>query len=323
MIQNVCEQTTNKITTELDRKEIRRFFDDKVSDFNKICPVLYWGVRVTFYRFDREDFFSRVERESNDLRPLKGAIPAKALNTGFLSLNIQWELVYNEALSQHSLLIRGHNAGILIDVLERMKSAISRFAEKDGSYPFYAPKIDGLAPNGMDFILEINKDFPDETLNRGLTAAAGLSRELAAIPCCHVNSYKRLTPKNVIPGWDIPYKRSVSTDWDPNAILWSDKKATHTVVFRQADCWADPFLVLTSYLSMLQAGFENEDIQYEPAPPVMPNSLGAAMKLWNNSPFARKHFSFIHEKLYEAVKKEWFEYCDIAHPWELLRGHRE
>ncbi len=320
MKQNSNNKNANRITGELDREKIRSFFEDQVSRFASLCPVRSWEVRAGFYCFRDEDFSASPEWAFRKLTPLEGAIPAEALDRGFLSPGQEGELLYNHDLKQHTLMIRGKHPGELIETLEKMKSSLFTLAEKEGFYPLFTPKIDGLAPNGLEFILEIEKDFPLPTLNRGLRAAAALSRELAVIPCCHVNSYKRITPKKVTPLWDIPCDCRISSDRDVNALLWYDRKSTHTVVFRQADSWSEPFLVLGSYLCMLSAGFGEDHHPDKAAPPVMPNSLGVAMELWKNSAFARKHFSFVHQELYEIARNEWFEYCDIAHPWELLRG---
>ena len=115
---------------------------------------------------------------------------------------------------------------------------------------------------------------------------------------------------------------------DRNAIVkW--KPQEHEITFYLADNYCNPYLALAGNLQMLCYGIERykNDMQagrfesFLNSGERMPNSLVVASEMWKGSAFAKEVYGgYLFKKLYENAVAEWEEYCDIAHPWELMRG---
>ena len=108
---------------------------------------------------------------------------------------------------------------------------------------------------------------------------------------------------------------------------WKPQEAE--ITFYLADNYCNPYLALAGKLQMLSYGIE----RYKNDMPAgrfkaflcsgerMPNSLVVASELWKDCALAKEVYGeHLFEKLYENAVAEWVEYCDIAHPWELMRG---
>ncbi|NWG13637.1 MAG: type I glutamate--ammonia ligase [Acidobacteria bacterium] len=163
----------------------------------------------------------------------------------------------------------------------------------------------------------------------GLLAHA---RGMVAITNPLVNSYKRL-----VPGYEAPTHVAWSeTNRSPLVRLTSRRGEGTMCEFRLPDPSCNPYLALVAILS---SGLEGIRRKMDPGPPVnkdifgmsqrekgrlgiqnLPGNLSEAIRTFEKDKFLQGALgSHISNHIAEAKRREWEQYIEQVHPWEIER----
>ena len=284
-----------------------------------------YRVCCDFYVFRQQTFPSDIVSYATHLCPER-CIPLEetmlAIHDGSACI------AYNSAHRQYQLCLEGSDLAAVLDARLAAMQEITARCARSGHRAFWIPKLDGLAPSGLSIGLIGTEALCEDTAKAALRGLYAHAKSMTLAFCTQVNSYKRITPRHITPGQRIPcYLRCAVTD-DCNALVrWSVSE--HTLTYFLADNYCNPYLAAAAVLYMLSdgvsryAGCDNDPAfqQFLHSRERMPNSLSIACGLWKKDIFSRQ---VLGETLWctlcDSAVKEWEEYCDVAHPWELMRG---
>lgn len=289
-------------------------------------PIDSFEIACDLYVFSEDGYTKNLSEHSSSLDP---CLCEDLRSVGISCGDAEAFITFSAEPRQYELHITGENVLSVLDALAPARKAVSDICRVRGLRPFFAPKIDSFAPCGMVMTIRGRPDNIDQELcQAALLGIYDHAKGMTLASCSQVNSYKRITPKRVTPGQRIPcFLRGTIGD-DRNAIVkW--KPQEHEITFYLADNYCNPYLALAGNLQMLCYGIERykNDMQagrfeaFLNSGERMPNSLVVASEMWKGSAFAKEVYGgYLFKKLYENAVAEWEEYCDIAHPWELIRG---
>lgn len=303
----------------------RGILKDALARIKDWLPVESFEIACDLYVFPEDGFTENLSEHSSSLNP---CVCEGLKNVDISCGGAEAFMVFSPEPKQYELHITGGNVFTVLDALAPARKAVSDICRARGLRPFFAPKIDSFAPCGMVMTLRGRPDIDQELCRAALLGIYDHAKAMTLASCSQVNSYKRITPKRVTPGQRIPCFLRGTTGDDRNAIVkWKPREAE--ITFYLADNYCNPYLALAGNLQMLSYGVE----RYKNDMPAgrfegflysgerMPNSLVVASELWKDCAFAKEVYGgYLFEKLYENAVAEWVEYCDIAHPWELMRG---
>lgn len=282
-----------------------------------------------------------------DLSPVDGAENCRRdIVLELERLGFDMEAAHHEvAPGQHEINFRFDNALEACDNIQTFKLVVKNVARRHGLYATFMPKpIAGIAGSGMHTNCSLtdkdgnnvfygpNKEheLSDVCINwmGGILTHA---REFALVTNPIVNSYKRL-----VPGYEAPCYISWS---DANRstmirIPASRGKGTRTEI-RSVDPAANPYLAMAAILAAGLDGIKNKTV----IPPVsanlfnlsraereamgvknLPANLYDAVKEFQSS---KLMFDALGEhiclKLIEAKMKEWRDFNNCVHNWEIKK----
>ena len=284
------------------------------------------SVTQSFYVFNDENFRGFLSTCYDSIQPLD--MPE------LIGVFASWRngaqnespaLYYDRETHQFSFRLSSADALKLADEYGNFRGFISDNCKREGLRAFFIPKMNHLPPNGTHVSFEAD-GMPEPDFRAALKGVYTLAVQLALATCSHVNSYKRLTPQRITAGWDSPCYVEISHNRNPNAIVWLENGGS-TLTFGQADAYSNIYISLAVYLGMLHFGIKecsvsNEEWQaMQQGTTRMPTSLNVACRRWEEGTFGREFLGqTLAERLVAQSREEWITYCDIAHPWELLRG---
>ena len=279
------------------------------------------------YVFPQEGFLENITEHAASLDPcicpgLEGA--------DLSGLGVTATLIYSPEPRQYELHLLGDDPMKVVDAFAPAKKMVAEVCAKQGMRPFFAPKIDSFASSGLVMRLLKVEQREDDVWQAALLGVYEHAKAMTMASCNQVNSYKRITPKHVTKGQRIPCLLRCTLDDDRNAIVkWNREQGE--ITFYLADNYCNAYLALAANLGMLQYGLaqyggqkqEDRWQAFLSSTERMPNSLAVAAGLWEKSEFAQQVCgAWLAQRLYHDALLEWEEYCDIAHPWELMRGVR-
>jgi glutamine synthetase len=311
----------------------------------------YAGPEIEFFLFSSA---SRPEPLDSgtyfDLTPLDVGSEFRRQVVGYLeAVGIPVKESHHEvAVSQHEIDLQYADALATGDAITTFRLAVKEVAQEVGYYATFMPKpLQGAWGSGMHThfsLFEGNRNAfydsgEDLHLSKiGRAFVAGLlrrAREITAITCPLVNSYKRL-----VPGYEAP----VYVSWGrrnrsalvrvPGTKPWKEDAAR--VEYRALDPSVNPYLafsvILAAGLEGISEGHElppeaTEDIPQMPDDarqalgiPSLPTDLHEALEEMRSSSLVREALGEHLFDWYLANKKaEWEEYRSFVSEWELER----
>jgi len=311
----------------------------------------YVGPELEYFYFKSAEGIDFLDRGGYfDVTPLDMAVDLKRETVLYLEqIGIKVEYIHHEvAYSQHEIDIKYTDALTMADNVMTYKVVVKRVALSKGVYATFMPKpVYGINGSGMHCHQSLFKDgknaffAPNDSYHLseiGKGFIAGLlkhAKEITAITCQWVNSYKRL-----IPGFEAPAYISWGTKNRSALVRVPEykpgKEQATRVEYRAPDPACNPYL---TFAVMLAAGLEGIEKGYELPPPVevdvysltekereelgievLPSSLGEAIKEMEKSTLVREclgehvFWSFIRNK-----KAEWDEYRSQVTEYEIKK----
>lgn len=256
------------------------------------------------------------------------------------------ESSYHEsAPAQHEIDFRYDEALVTADNMVTFKLIVKTIAKRHGLHATFMPKPKAEpAGSGMHINLSLHRDgeniFRDDEEKNGLSKEAyyfigGLMKHIKAITCITnptVNSYKRF-----VPGYEAPVYMTWSAKTRSPLIRVPAVKGKHTrIELRSPDSSANPYLALAVLLAAGLDGIKNEILPPEPVDAsaqkmtaeeraalqieALPRNLGEAVKELEADTFIQSVLGKdLAEKLIDAKKKEYQEYCMQVSEWEISR----
>ena len=247
------------------------------------------------------------------------------------------------APAQHEIDFRYDEALVTADSLMTFKLVVKTIAKRHGLHATFMPKprIETCG-SGMHVNLSLEKDgvnvFQDKEDVNGLSREGyyfigGLMKHMKATTCITnptVNSYKRF-----VPGYEAPvYMVWSSKTRGPLIRVPSGKGENTRIELRSPDAAANPYLALAVLLEAGLDGIRNqimppacidEDIQKmsrerreELEIQELPRSLKEAVKELGKDEFVLDVLGReLAEKIMDAQKKEYHDYCMQVTDWEI------
>ena len=286
-----------------------------------------------------------------DFSPIDMATDIRAVVVSTLEgLGINVEMSHHEcAPSQHEIDIEYGEALNTADKVTVLKQAIKTVANSRGLYATFMPKpIFGINGSGMHTHQSLfDKDgenlFYDEKDEYKLSSLAYYFmggqlkhiREIAAILCPTVNSYKRLVRGYEAPIYICWGQRNRSALIRVPRYSKGREKSTR-LELRCPDPTCNPYL---AFAVMLAAGLKGIEEKIEPPDPVeedvygfddgklakfyiktLPEDLGEAIEEFKRSKFVRETLGeHVFNKYLEIKTTEWNEFQKSVTDWELER----
>jgi len=318
----------------------------------KIGYSYYVGPEIEFFLFR-----SREERTYHDMagyfdfspRDLATDIRAVMVST-LEELGIPVEMSHHEcAPSQHEIDIEYSDALKSADKVMVLKQAIKTVADDNGLYATFMPKpVFGVNGSGMHTHQSVlNKDgenvFYDETDDYKLSSLAyyfmggqlRYIREMVAILCPTINSYKRLVRGYEAPVYICWGQRNRSALIRVPRYSMGRERSTR-LELRCPDPSCNPYL---AFAAMLAAGLKGIEERIEPPDPVeedvygfddrklakfyiktLPEDLGEAIEELKESRFMRETLGeHVFSKYLETKTTEWKGFQKSVTDWELNR----
>ena len=282
------------------------------------------AVTCNFYLFPIEGIDVLMTEHSHELVPI---VSDKVLNTVFNLPKIEAIVKTSPEEYQYELYIKANSINDIVVSLEPLIAQLRTCCAEYDLCPFFIPKMDGLAGNNLIIDL-LGIDVKTDAWKAAMLGLVDHSKPLTMIFCSQVNSYKRNTPQFLPANKRVPCYLRVTDEPDLNAIAQVNE-SEKVFSFYFADCHCDYEMVFVALLWMLRKGYENYSERF----PIdkwtesklstirMPNSLNVACKFWKDNPEPVQLLgSELADQIYQEKQLEWKTYCDIAHPWELLRG---
>ena len=312
----------------------------------------YVGPEIEFFLFRSKE--NRTYHDTAgyfDFSPRDLATEIRAVMTSTLEkLGINVEMSHHEcAPSQHEIDIEYSDALKSADNIMVLKQAIKTVASSKGLYATFMPKpIFGVNGSGMhthQSLLGKNGEplFYDKEDEYKLSRLAYYFmggqlehiREMAAILCPTVNSYKRLVRGYEAPVYICWAQRNRSALIRVPRYSKGREKSTR-LELRCPDPSCNPYL---AFAVMLAAGLEGINKKIEPPNPVeedvygfdngklakfyiktLPVDLGEAIEEFEKSKFMKETLGeHVFNKYLNIKKTEWNEYQKSVTDWELDR----
>ncbi|TEU05874.1 glutamine synthetase [Candidatus Bathyarchaeota archaeon] len=312
----------------------------------------YVGPEIEFFLFRSKE--NRTYHDTAgyfDFSPRDLATEIRAVMTSTLEkLGINVEMSHHEcAPSQHEIDIEYSDALKSADNIMVLKQAIKTVASSKGLYATFMPKpIFGVNGSGMHTHQSLlGKDgeplFYDKEDEYKLSRLAYYFmggqlehiREMAAILCPTVNSYKRLVRGYEAPVYICWAQRNRSALIRVPGYSKGREKSTR-LELRCPDPSCNPYL---AFAVMLAAGLEGINKKIEPPNPVeedvygfdngklakfyiktLPVDLGEAIEEFEKSKFMKETLGeHVFNKYLNIKKTEWNEYQKSVTDWELDR----
>ncbi|AQS60107.1 glutamine synthetase family protein [Desulforamulus ferrireducens] len=235
---------------------------------------------------------------------------------------------------QHEIVLREEDPLSMADKIATFKFVVRTIAQRHGLHASFMPKpLPGHNGSGMALSLclyqEAENALWDSESPNGLSKLAGgftgglltHADALTAIINPLVNSYKRLGNSEldrVLRGWSEGNRKSMIR-------IPSQRGSDTRIILRSPDATCNPYLALDL---VMQAGLKG--IKENLPLPVsldddescqrIPRNLGEALWALAQDEFIRQSLGqLIFESYLEAKGKEWDEFHDHVHPWELER----
>jgi glutamine synthetase len=314
--------------------------------------VYHVGPEIEFFLFRSKEERTYHDRAGYfDFSPRDLATDVRAVMVSTLErLGINVEMSHHEgAPSQHEIDIEYADALKSADNVTTLKQAIKTVADENGLYATFMPKpVFGVNGSGMhthQSLLSRDDEniFYDETDKYKLSSLAyyfmagqlRYIREMAAVLCPTVNSYKRL-----VRGYEAP----VYICWgqrNRSALIrvprYSVGRARSTrLELRCPDPSCNPYL---AFAVMLAGGLKGIEEKIEPPDPVeedvygfddrklakfyiktLPEDLGEAIRELKGSKFMRETLGdHVFNKYLEIKTTEWGEFHNSVTDWEINR----
>jgi glutamine synthetase len=250
------------------------------------------------------------------------------------------------AYSQHEVDMKYTDALSMADNVMTYKSVVKQVALENGVYATFMPKpVFGINGSGMHVHQSLFKGKQNAFFDAkdpyhlsaiGRQFIAGLlrhAREITAVTCQWVNSYKRL-----VPGYEAPAYISWGTRNRSALVRVPEykpgKEQATRAEFRCPDPACNPYL---TFSVMLAAGLKGIEKKYELPTPVemdvfhlseeeraeigigtLPGSLGEATELMENSELARECLGdHVFESFIRNKKNEWDAYRAQVTEYEI------
>ncbi len=286
---------------------------------------------------DNADYFGTTPGDT--VSDLKREMVVQLMNHGF-----EIEAAHKEvAPGQHEINFKYDTALKTADKMITFKWIVKTIADQYGLIATFMPKpFEGKSGSGLHSNISIFKDDKNLFCNEEndlsqemMHFIAGIikrTREMSAITNASVNSYKRL-----VPGFEAP-----------NCIAWSDSNrssmirvpasrgAGTRVEVRCVDATANPYIMLASLFSAGIEGIENKETPLKPVYKnlyklsseelkelnisYLPSSFGEALELFKESEFLKEIMGECQfEHYYKHKSKEWKDYHQAVHQWEIKK----
>ncbi len=265
------------------------------------------------------------------------------------SMGIEVEYAHHEgAPSQHEIDLRYKDALTMADSVMTYRFIVKEIAYRNGVYATFMPKpIFGVNGSGMHTHMSLFKDgknafySPTGLYNLSdiaLGFLAGLlkyAREITAITCQWVNSYKRLVPGYEAPVY-ITWARKNRSDLIRIPWYKPGKEEATRIEYRSPDPACNPYLAFSVMLAAGLAGIKEgltppepvEENVYEMSEEerkkrgiqTLPGSLYEALVLAENSALVREALGeHVFTEFIANKKKEWNEYRIQVTSYEIER----
>jgi len=311
----------------------------------------YVGPELEYFYFKSSEGTEFLDRGGYfDVTPLDMAVDLRRQTVLLLEeMGITVEYSHHEvAYSQHEVDIKYADALTMADNVQTYKVVVKQVALQNGVYATFMPKpVYGINGSGMHTHQSLFKggknaffdaNDPYHLSEIGKRFIAGLlkhSREITAVTCQWVNSYKRL-----IPGYEAPAYISWGTKNRSALVRVPEykpgKEQATRAEYRAPDPACNPYL---AFAVMLAAGLKGIEKGYELPPPVevdvfhlseeerkrmgietLPANLGEAIAEMERSELVREtlgehiFWSFIRNK-----KAEWDDYRAQVTEYEIRK----
>jgi glutamine synthetase len=310
------------------------------------------GVEAEFFLFRRgED--GAPTRETHDaggyfdLTPVDlGEVARRDIVNALEMMGFEVEAAHHEvAPGQHEIDFRYSDALTTADELATFKFVVRNVALQHDLHATFMPKpIYGQNGSGMhthQSLFEGDRNaFHDPAADDGISRVmrayvAGLlrhARSFCAVTNPLVNSFKRL-----VPGYEAPINVAWShQNRSPLVRVPARRDKGTRVELRMPDPSANPYLALAVQLA---AGLDGVRRKAEPPEPVdkniwklsvrerrryriheLPRDLGEAIGLMKRSSFMKEALGeHVFRHFVEAKEREWQEYIEQVHEWEIER----
>jgi len=179
----------------------------------------------------------------------------------------------------------------------------------------FAPRIsEKLKSSNCSFIIKIQNSCKKKYRDRILALSDDI-RALTLILNPHVNSYKKITPRNESLKAEATWRSIVSCDQNNNAFAWfSEDEEYLYLTIRSLDSTANLFLASTVILELintprpLRKGWSGS----------LPSNLGEAVEAFEKNTRIK---GILGESVWQTIlnskRNEWYAYCDVVHPFEI------
>ncbi|OPY33233.1 MAG: Glutamine synthetase [Methanomassiliicoccales archaeon PtaU1.Bin124] len=311
------------------------------------------GPEMEFFLLKPEEIMNGIPRACDkgryfDLMPLDwGEKTRKDIINHFNKMGFKIKASHHEvAPGQQEIILRYGDALDMADQIMTIKYGIRTVAKLNGLHATFMPKpFQNDNGNAMHVHQSLSRfgggnAFDDPESKYGLSELAmnflgGLlthAKETCGILTSHVNSYRRLMPGYEAPCYVSWSNRNRSALIRVPAMRGNGTRLEH----RNPDPAGNPYL---QFAVMLAAGLDGIERKIEPPEPVerntftmspeersslgidsLPETLGEALNLINNSEFMRKALGeHIFGQFLTIKMKEWQEFKRLITPWELER----
>jgi glutamine synthetase len=310
------------------------------------------GAEVKFFLFGRSpDGAPRLQPHDQagylDPGPTDGGLAVRRDIAGVLdALGFAVEATHHEiAPAQHEVNFRYDDALATADKLTLLRTVVRQVADRHGLHASFMPKpLPGISGSGLHVHQSLNvegtnaffdPEAPDGLSNTLRFYVGGLlrhARGFCAITNPLVNSYKRLVPGSEAPvfvTWALQNRSALIR-------VPAQRGDATRVELRMPDPAANPYLSLAVQLA---AGLEGIRDEIDPGEPVhgnvaalttrelqrlrirrLPRSLVEALEVFEQDRLVRTTLGeHIYGFLLQARRREWREYTNHVHPWEVER----
>jgi glutamine synthetase len=330
-----------------------RYLLKKISKFAKKSGYEYnVGPEMEFYLFQKNDATRTLPMDYGsyfDLSSHTGYRVIKEIITALRSFGINVEASHHEVgEGQYEIDFNYGKALQIADKLLTLKYTVKKVAQMHNLQATFMPKpIKGIAGSGMHchqsifdvktknnlFYEENDKYRLSELAYSFVAAQIKYIKEMSAVLCPTVNSYKRL-----ISGFEAP----VYITWasmNRSALIriprwFKQKPQSARIELRCADPTCNPYL---AFAVMLQAGLEGIKNKLKPPSPLeenifqidreriadkkiamLPTSLWEALNELKKSNFMKGALGeHLFDKYIDIKTKEWNEFKSQVTPWEI------
>lgn len=317
----------------------RYILKKNLTELKKEGYTAYFGPEPEFFYFQNDDKHTLLDQGGyfDLLADKQGKILRLKTVEALLKMGIEVEMEHHEAAtSQGEIDLKYKEALEMADIVMLYRFVVKEIARQEGYYATFMPKpVFGQNGSGMhchQSLFQGNKNIfyeasdPMHLSKIGRGYLAGLlhhAKEITAIICQWVNSYKR-----IVPGYEAP----VYLAWGKRnrsalaRIPWykpGKEKATR-IEFRAPDPACNPYLAFAAMIAAGMAGIKNnyplpapredEDIfhlPYDKQKEVdsLPGSLIEALNIFEKSELMKKTLgSHVFAKFIENKKIEWDKY---------------